>query len=119
MQILPSDLIARSGGLTEFHNFDEHLLSVVVSTIVELSDCGGTDAHSAAKLVCEDHQELKQRWGWKYIKAMAQSLLAAERKALRRRSRVSSGSLRWSCVHSGSVGRPASPRDSYRYCRGF
>jgi hypothetical protein len=38
-----------------------------------------------------------------------------KRKALRRRSRVSSGSLRWSCVHSGSVGRPASPRNSYRY----
>jgi hypothetical protein len=34
MQILPSDLIARSGGLTEFHNFDEHLLSVVASTLV-------------------------------------------------------------------------------------
>ena len=50
-----------------------------------MSDCGGTDAYSVAELVCEDRQELKQRWGWKYIEAMAQSLLAADVLSLSKR----------------------------------
>jgi len=85
IQISPDDLIVRSGGLAEFPNCDEHLLSLVASTIVELSDCGGTDAYSAAGLVCEDHPESGQRWGRKYVEAIAQSLLAADILSLSKR----------------------------------
>jgi hypothetical protein len=78
VDISPNDLIIRSRGFSEFPCFDESLVRFAADAIVELSDCGGTDARSAAELVCKDHPEAVLRWDREYIEEIAQLLLEAD-----------------------------------------
>jgi hypothetical protein len=59
-----SNLLPRSGDATAWRHIDEHTLRVVAAEIVELIDCGRTDAYWAARWVCETFPALERSTDW-------------------------------------------------------
>jgi hypothetical protein len=71
------NLASEIGDSSRFQGCDE-LLNAVADTIVELIYIYRTNAECATMAVCEDHPDLEKRYGWEYIEALAEFVLAAE-----------------------------------------